>query len=31
MIISAKDVVVLSKSVAKNNIATADKELLGIN
>ena len=30
MVISAKDVMVLSKSVERNNIATADKETLGI-
>ena len=31
MVISAKDVVLLSRSVEKNNIATADKEMLGIS
>ncbi|MCR4612155.1 MAG: ACT domain-containing protein [Lachnospiraceae bacterium] len=31
MVISAKDVVALSKSVEKNNISTADKDTLGIN
>lgn len=31
MIISAKDVIVMSKSVAKNNITTADKDTFGIN
>lgn len=31
MVISAKDVVLLSRSVEKNNIATADKDTLGIS
>lgn len=31
MIISAKDVVIMSRSIEKNNITTADKETLGIN
>ena len=31
MIISAKDVVIMSRSIEKNNIATADKETLGIS
>ena len=31
MIISAKDVVIMSRSIEKNNIATADKDTLGIS
>lgn len=31
MIISAKDVVIMSRSIEKNNITTADKDTLGIS
>lgn len=31
MIIAAKDVVIMSRSIEKNNIATADKDTLGIS